>query len=252
MRGLKCLFVLWLVFTVSEAIAEEDIQPGSVIAEEDEMEYELLDEYEGVSDPLESWNRVVFTFNDRLYFWALKPIAQGYSKVVGEEERIIISNFFYHLLFPVRFANGLFQGKFQIASKELARFGINSTFGMLGFQDIARDELDLKRHDEDLGQTMGFYGLGDGFYLVLPFLGPSSLRDTVGLIGDSFLNISNIIIPLLVESELGLVIGVRSYEAVNDTSLKIGEYEDLKKASIDLYITVQDAYSQYRKDQIKK
>jgi len=146
------------------------------------------DEYEGVSDPFEGFNRISFEFNDRFYFWILKPVAQGYSYVFPQDIRVVIRNFFRNLSTPIRVVNALLQGKFSGAATEVARFGINTTAGVLGLDDVARREFHLESTNEDLGQTLGYYGVDNGFYVVWPFLGPSSLRDTVGFWGISSLN----------------------------------------------------------------
>ncbi|NIP49124.1 MAG: VacJ family lipoprotein, partial [Phycisphaerae bacterium] len=138
-------------------------------------------------DPLSGYNRVMTQVNDRVYFWALKPVAQGYSAVVPEPARLAVGRFFRNLLMPVHFANNLLQLKPKGAMTELARFAINSTVGVLGFADPAQKHFDLQPYPEDFGQTLGYYGVGSGFHIVLPLLGPSNLRDTVGLIPDHFL-----------------------------------------------------------------
>ena len=116
-------------------------------------------------DPLEPLNRAFFEFNDGLYFWVLKPVATGYKTVVPEEARVCVRNFFHNLAFPVRFVNNLLQGKFFGAFEETCGFLVNSTVGLGGLADIAT-AVDLKRHDEDLGQTSG--GLWCGPCLLYP------------------------------------------------------------------------------------
>jgi len=110
--------------------------------------------------------------NDKLYRWVLKPVAKGYKFVVPDPVRVSVRNFFLNLGTPIRAVNALLQGKFGDMGMELARFGINSTIGMAGLFDPAK-EFHPTRKDEDTGQTLGVYGLGPGFYLVLPILGPS-------------------------------------------------------------------------------
>jgi phospholipid-binding lipoprotein MlaA len=199
-----------------------------------------------VADPIEPVNRAIFVFNDRLYFWLLKPVARGYAFVVPEFLRVGIRNALTNLAMPVRLVNNLLQGKVKGAGRELARFTINSTIGMAGLIDTATDNWGIPASQEDTGQTLGTYGLGHGAYLVLPFFGPSSLRDAVGLGGDTLLN------PLwyLVDFRTGAEI--RAGKAVNDTSLQIGEYEDIKAAAIDPYLAVRDGYIQYRAGQVAR
>lgn len=201
---------------------------------------------ESISDPLEPVNRVFFEFNDLFYFYLLKPVAQGYEAVVPETARLGVRNFFTNLGFPVRFVNCLLQGKFESASMEFARFILNSTVGLAGLIDVASEGAQMKRYDEDFGQTLGSYGIGTGFYIHWPLLGPSSLRDTFGRAGDSFLT------PASYASETQYQLAVRSFDTVNETSFRIGEYEDLKKAAIDPYVALRDAYYQYRRSKIKE
>ena len=201
---------------------------------------------EAIADPLEPMNRFFFEFNDRLYFWVLKPVATGYRTVVAEDVRMSIRDFFHNLLAPVRIVNNLLQGKMENTATEVGRFVINSTLGVAGFGDPAKNEFGLERKEEDLGQTLGVYGAGDGFYICWPLLGPSSLRDSVGFVGDSFLN------PLsyVMASDFGAGAATYGGREVNDTSLTLGDYEDFKEAAFDPYIAVRDAYQQYRRNKV--
>ena len=207
--------------------------------------YEELAGEEVIADPLEPWNRAMFTFNDKLYFWVLKPVAKGYSAIVPEWGRVRVKNVFRNISMPVRLVNNLLQLKMRGAGTELLRFVFNTTAGVGGMFDVAKN-IDLKPQEEDLGQTLGVYGIGNGFYLVWPVLGPSSLRDTAGTAGDYFLNPVNHITPA--ESR----IGVHSLDITNTTSLHIGDYEDLKEASLDPYVSFRDAYLQYRNNKVKE
>jgi phospholipid-binding lipoprotein MlaA len=188
----------------------------------------------------------MYYFNDKFYFWLLKPVSQGYSAVVPEVMRISVSNFFYNITTPIRFVSSLLQLKMKTAGNELLRFAVNSTFGVGGLGDFAKDEMDVKRHDEDIGQAFGHHGIGHGFYIVWPILGPSSLRDTVGFVGDLFLH------PVTYVSPYEASFGIRAYDEVNDTSLHIGDYEDLKKSAIDPYISIRDAYVQNRQKKVEE
>jgi len=201
---------------------------------------------EPVSDPLGGYNRAMTQVNDKIYFWALKPVSQGYRAVVPEEGRLAAGHFFRNLLMPVRFVNNLLQFKLKQAGTELTSFVINSTVGVLGFGDPAGDYFGLQSYPEDFGQTLGFYGVGSGFHIVLPLLGPSNLRDTIGLVPDYYLDPINHID----HSETALA--VRAYKSVNHTSLHLGEYESLKKDSLDFYTFLRDGYEQRREQQIKE
>jgi len=234
------------------AVTKEEVAPqvkeapeADTVPKSDEAKEESAEETT-IADPIEPVNRVVFEINDKVYFWALKPVAKGYNAVVPEPVRISVRNFFRNIAMPIRFVNSLLQGKFKGAGTELARFGINTTIGLVGFFDVAKSRFDLNPSNEDLGQTLGFYGMGGLMYIVWPFIGPSTVRDTIGLAGDSFLNPVNYIEPF------EAAFGVRAYEQINKTSLELGTYEDLKAASLEPYIGVRDAYIQFRKGEINK
>ena len=124
-----------------------------------------------ISDPLESVNRRFFWFNDKLYFWALRPGARAYSKVAPGPVRSSVQRFFANTRYPVRFVNNVLQGRAKSAGQETARFVLNSTLGLAGFFDPAR-ELKLKPQPADLDQTLGVYGIRPGVYLDWPILGP--------------------------------------------------------------------------------
>lgn len=198
-------------------------------------------------DPLEGFNRAIFTFNDKLYFYALKPAAQGYKFVVPEPARTAVKRFFFNVVTPERLVNCAFQGKFRAAGIELWRFFINTTIGVAGLFDPARDRYGYRRYVEDSGQTMGHYGIKPGYYLVLPFFGASSIRDTLGLVIDTFLD------PFMyLNLNTWEQVGIRGYKTVNNTSLRIGEYEDFKKAAVDPYVSLRDGYAQQRESEIKE
>jgi phospholipid-binding lipoprotein MlaA len=212
---------------------------------EEEFDYEESDEAFEIADPLESWNRAMFTVNDKLYFWVLKPAAKGYSAIVPEWGRVRVRNVFYNITAPVRFVNNLLQLKVQKAGTEAVRFAVNTVAGLGGMFDVARN-IDLKSYEEDLGQTLGVYGIGNGFYLVWPFLGSSSLRDSIGKVGDTFLD------PIWYIPDRELQLGVRFLDYTNKTSLRLGDYEDMKESAIDPYISFRSAYIQYRNKKVKE
>ena len=132
------------------------------------------------------------------------------------------------------------------AGNELLRFGVNSTVGMLGLYDVARDEMGIKVQDEDFGQTLGVWGAGPVFYITWPVLGPSNVRDSIGLAGDYFLDPVNYVNPLLDSY------AIKAGDAVNKTSLVIGDYEEIKKDAIDPYAAFRDIYYQYRESKIER
>jgi phospholipid-binding lipoprotein MlaA len=199
-----------------------------------------------IADPIEPVNRALFVFNDKAYFWVMKPVAQGYRAVVPEGVRLSVRNFFSNIAMPIRFVNNLLQGKIRNSGVELLRFAINTTAGIGGLFDPAKNDFHLSPREEDLGQTLGKYHLGHGLYIVLPLLGPSSLRDAIGLAGDAFLD------PVYYVGNTEVIVGAKVLKTENEVSLRIGEYEDLKNSAIDPYVAVRDAYSQYRAKKVKE
>lgn len=143
--------------------------------------------HEEASDPLEPVNRAIYTFNDKADRYAIKPIAQGYEKVVPKPVRNGVNHFFSNLKEPTVVANDLLQGKLHQAASDTARFMLNSVFGVAGVFDVATS-MGHPAHNEDFGQTLGKWGLGEGWYLVLPLLGPSNVRDGSGLLVDNRLD----------------------------------------------------------------
>jgi len=202
-----------------------------------------------VADPIEPFNRAMFWFNDKLYFYLLKPVARGY-RIVPEPARISVSNFFSNLATPVRLVNALLQFKLGKAGSELARFGVNSTIGLLGLFDPAKSWLNLEKHEEDFGQTLGRYGIGNGFYLVLPVFGPSSLRDGVGRFGDYF--VDPISSPYYCELRNWEQYSLRGWEQVNRISLDRDTYEAIKRETLDPYLFVRNSYLQYRQTKVEQ
>ena len=228
----------------------EDVSQNSDV--EDNFEKELFEEeFETkqlqVADPLYYFNKGMYHFNDKLYFWLLKPLAKGYKAITPDIFRAGVSNFFYNLLMPIRFVNCILQGKGHAAANEYTRFVINSTIGVLGLGDPASryPQLNLA-DDEDLGQTFAKYGIGNGFFIVWPILGPSTLRDIIGSVGDAYVN------PLIYIRPFEAQLAVRSINLVNKTSFHIGEYEALKEASVDPYVAMRNSYLQYREKKIKQ
>lgn len=199
-----------------------------------------------VADPFEKVNRAFFRFNDRLYFWVLKPTARGYNKVAPEPFRASVRRFFVNARYPVRVVNNLLQAKFKGAGIETARFLVNSTWGIGGLFDPAREEFKLDPRPQDLDLTLGVYGLHPGPYFDWPLLGPSSVRGTAGMVGDGFLSPWNYL------DGAAVFYGTRVFDTVNATSLQLGEYEKLKDASFDPYVALRDAYTENRRSLIQR
>ncbi len=226
------------------SVADGEIEDVYLDDDLDFLDEELEEEIYAVSDPLAPWNRTMFNFNDKLYFWFLKPVSSGYVSVVPSPVRSGISNFFDNLSTPIRMTSSLLQGKGTQAQAEFARFLFNTTFGVFGFGSPADDYPHLTKKDEDLGQALGAHGVGNGWYVVWPVLGPSTLRDTVGTVGDAFMNPVSYL-------PLGASMGITGEKKLNETSYRIGDYETLKEASIDPYEALRDAYLQHRQTKVE-
>ena len=241
-----------ILFYTSFALAEEPPAQTETSSTEDEafaLSESLSEEEEPapqIADPLYYWNKGMFHFNDKLYLWGLKPVAVIYQSVVPSPFRTGIQNFYVNLGMPIRFVNSMLQGKTDQAGVELGRFMVNTVFGGLGFWNMADLESNLKEPpEEDLGQTFGTYGIKNGFYLVWPILGPSTLRDTFGRAGDFFIDPVAYIAP-------GASPFLRAYERLNWLSLHVGDYESVKEAAVDPYESFKNIYLQYREKAIKK
>jgi len=215
-------------------------------------DFPLFDEAEfiEVSDPLEPVNRGMFWFNDKVYFYLAKPVARVYRHV-PEPIRQSVDNFFDNLRAPIRIVNASLQGKFAGAGNELARFFTNTTLGLAGLFDPARENFNLKEVDEDTGQTFGHYGIGPGPYLVLPLLGPSNLRDGIGSIGDASMGLAYHFWGRGKGEDNYDYIGAYTLDKINGLSLDKDTYESIKRDALDPYLFMRDAYSQYRRNRVK-
>lgn len=212
----------------------------------DDEDESYAEERVTIADPIEPVNRVMHQVNDKLYFWVLKPAALGYKAVVPEPARVSLKNFFFNLRYPARLVNCLLQTDFKGAASETGRFAINTIWGIGGLMDpAATGELKLEKQDTDFGETLGVYGVGHGFYIVWPFYGPSSPRDSVDIIGNQ------VFYPLSFLNIWYASIITKSVETINSTSLRIGEYESVIGAAIDPYVAIRDGYIQYRKKDVK-
>ncbi len=233
-----CCLAIWL--------GSMTVALGQDVIPDDEPSFAGAQDIGVASDPLEPVNRIFFHFNDKFYFWVLKPVSQGYDYFIAEDVRMCVQRFFKNIIAPVRIVNNLLQGKVANSGIETARFVINSTLGIAGLADPAKHEFGLAPKDEDFGLTMGNYGLGEGVYICWPFLGPSNVRDTIGLAGDFFLS------PLsyLARSDAETGLAIEAGREVNNTSLTLGDYEDFKESAIDPYIALRDAYRQYRQKKL--
>ena len=204
---------------------------------------------EAVNDPLESLNRSIFEVNEGLQDVLLRPIAKFYNANVNLTVRQGISDFLDNLSSPVIFANDLLQGEFERALTTFGRAFINTTIGIVGFADVAASEFGIERHSEDFGQTLAVYGMGEGFYLVLPIFGPSSPRDAIGkFVIDSYLDPLGLWLDNTdrqnIEYTLAGAEGLDEYAGIVD------ELNQVKKTSVDYYAAVRSLYRQKRKTEI--
>jgi len=238
-----------------------DDSPKAIANPEDDPLYDPFDEEPEeetprarVRDPLRKFNRAMFVFNDKLYFWALKPVSKGYRKVVPQRARVSVRKFFTNAESPVRIVSCLLQGKFKASGTECLRFLANTTYGCLGFRDVATDKFGMKFHDEDCGQILGRYGVRPGPFIMWPVFGPSNIRDTVGMVGDTPLR------PWFYIGSLPIRVGIRAYRRANTTSLQfkrsaageeITDYEGIKDAALDPYVSIRDMFMQRRGSKVK-
>ncbi len=215
--------------------AEVAIQPEEAPAEQK------------VNDPYEKLNREIFKLNDRTYFHVIKPTATLYATLFPPGFRTSVKNGFHNMVFPARFVNSVLQGKPNRAGTETERFVINSTLGLAGLFDVAGTNFGIPGQDADFGQTLAIYGVNTGPYLVIPLLGPSDARDIVGYGVDSVMD------PIFwIPMAWWVSPTIKAGKIENNVSLRLGEYEDFKKASLDPYISMRDASLQHRANEIKK
>jgi len=194
-------------------------------------------------DPLEAFNRSVYAFNADFDKALGKPIARGYVNLVPQPIRRSVSNFYFNLWEPNSIINALLQGKFQKAASSTTRFMINSTVGILGLFDVA-SKLDVPRQEEDFGQTLAVWGVKDGPYLMIPFLGPANLRDTVGFTTEFY---TTDLVPIIFDHpEIWAVRAVR----LVDLRASVLGLDDALQFQVDPYVFLRESYRQSRLIQI--
>jgi phospholipid-binding lipoprotein MlaA len=201
----------------------------------------------GVNDPYESTNRAIFAFNKRVDDNIALPIARFYRDAVPEPLRIGIHNFLVNIRLPVTFGNDLLQGNVSRGAQTLGRFAVNSVIGIGGLVDVAT-QLDVPNHTEDFGQTLGSYGAGEGYYIVLPILGPAPPRDLLGRIVDTFMDPFTFID---FRSKTDWMVGRGTVEVLDLRERNIETIEDIQQTSIDYYATVRSLYRQSRDAEIR-
>jgi phospholipid-binding lipoprotein MlaA len=200
--------------------------------------------FKEANDPYEPFNRTMLEFNLFLDRAILRPVSYVYKEGVPEPIRTNIHNFLENLRAPITFANDVMQGEMDRAGNTLLRFGMNSTFGVIGINDLAA-EMGFPKHEEDFGQTMATWEVDSGPYLVLPIFGPSNPRDGMGLLVDSLMD------PFRWTTPWEFRLGVMAGRAVDKRARNYDAIEDLQKNSLDLYAAVRSLYRQRRADEIR-
>lgn len=234
------------IYTGNPALA-----PGSVIVQNTVSDD--LDDYDDapiatIPDPLEPWNRFWFRFNDIFYIHVAQPAYKAWTYITPSFLRTGMSNLFYNTLFPTRFINSLLQGRPLAAGVEFSRFMMNM-MGSAGLVDLASSKKTIVPVDpsgEDFGQTLGRWGIGQGFYIVWPIIGPSTVRDTIGRVGDAFTS------PLYYIDPWFASLAANAAFRFNDLNDVLPAYLDLSSIAVDPYIAMREAYISMRKAQVDR
>ena len=239
-----------------EPITEAEMTPGLLaLADSMSLAQTQSDRSEGPPleppveeyDPWESFNEKMFAFNYRVDKYVLKPIAKGYNFIMPDELQRMVDRGFTNINWVPRFVNNVLQGKWSGAGRELARFLINSTIGIGGLWDMAKQEWGIEPSKEDFGQTLGFYGVPPGPFLVLPFMAPSTVRDSIGTAVDGAMDPLSYYIPFIWDRLL-----MRIGNLINERSLNLDLFEGVEESTVDLYTSVRNGYLQRRARQIRE
>lgn len=225
-----------------QAEPEEDNDQDDIYFEEDFEEEAAQEE---VNDPIEGVNRAIFAFNDGLDRYAIEPAATAFDYVVPDFAQNALQNGFDNLRFPILFFNHLFQGKPGPAAKDFARFAVNTTVGLAGLMDPA-SAIGLRQTHADFGQTLGYWGVPPGPYLMLPFFGPSDVRDTGGRVVDTGMRALGFFIPFWASMAMNGV------DTLNWRSLNREAIQAERRAALDWYVAVRSAYTQYRENLVQQ
>jgi phospholipid-binding lipoprotein MlaA len=225
------------------AVSADEIAMAQVRTPEPAAEPIEVEEY----DPWEPFNEKMFEFNRNLDRYVLKPVAKAYNVIMPEPFQLMISNGFDNISFVPRFVNSALQGKWGGAGRELSRFVINSTAGIAGLFDPAKDYWGIQKSREDFGQTLGVWGMSPGPYLILPFLEPLTVRDGIGKFVDTFMDPLSYYLPLFWD-RLGMKVG----DIVNERALNLDLYQGFEESVIDMYSAVRHGYLQRRERLIRE
>jgi len=243
---MKPIHLAFLVLTMVVAdgmvssTTSADAAPRSVIAD---VEQDASDDY----DPWQRFNEKMFSFNHAvLDRYLLKPVATGWGKILPDVGKRGLDRAFDNLGMPKRLVNNLLQGRVRGAGRELARFGVNTTVGVVGLLDVARAQLHIEKSDADTGQTLGVYGFGPGPYLVLPTLPPLTVRDGIGYGVDGVLDPFGYVTPFLATTGMSIV------KQVNERALNLDVFQEVEDSVLDLYSAVRNGYLQKRRRSIEE
>jgi phospholipid-binding lipoprotein MlaA len=235
--GVELVTMTGELFDTDADVSSALVQQPTDLTDADAEEY----------DPWESFNEKMFTLNRNLDRYFLKPIAFVYNHIMPEPWQVMIANGFDNIKFVPRMINNLLQAKWGGAGRELGRFLINSTFGIGGLFDPAKDYWGISKSSEDFGQTLGVWGSGPGPYLILPFMEPMTVRDGVGKLVDSFLDPLSYFIPFIWD-RLGMKVG----DVINDRALNYDLFQGFEESVIDMYSAVRHGYLQRRERLIRE
>jgi len=222
----------------------ETVHDGFALAQ---LAQDAGDAFEEEYDPWEPFNEKMFTFNRGLDRWVLKPAARAYMVVMPEPWQVLIANGFDNINFVPRFVNSVLQGKWGGAGRELGRFLINSTAGIGGLFDPAKDFWGIPKSREDFGQTLGVWGSGPGPYLVLPLMEPLTVRDGIGKFVDGFMDPLSYVLPFFWTRA-----GMKAGDTLNDRALNYDLFQGFEESVIDMYSAVRHGYLQRRQQLIKE
>ncbi len=233
---------LWLLGWSAGARADDAEE--AALEEYDELYLDEDAEEDDAGDPWQPMNRGIFWVNDGLDRYAIEPVSKAWDYALPDVVQRSLRNAFDNLRFPIVFFNNLFQAKPKVAGVEIARFVMNSSLGLGGLMDPA-GSIGLKKSNEDFGQTLGYWGVPPGPYLMLPFFGPSNVRDTGGLVVDSAFRAIGFFIPFVAS------LAMQAVDTLNRRSLIRKEIQAERRAALDWYAAVRSAYSQYRENLVQ-
>lgn len=239
--GLLLLLAVSACATTGNPGAEPSATPETTATGED-IEPHVVD-YPAPEDPLEPVNRVMFGFNDLTYRYVLVPVSRAYVGWVPEPARKSVGNWFSNLKMPINLGNHVAQLEWGNAGRDLGRFAINTTVGILGFRDPATERFDIEADPTGFADTLSHYGAGHGVYLTLPFVGPSDVTSGIGIIADWMVN------PIRFGTENPTTFGVRSVDFMQDNVQQLDSYPELREESEDPYTFFRDLHlEQFSRD----